>query len=276
MKSIAVLYVCTGDYVMFWEDFFKSAEKNFAPESGKEYFVFTDSKNIYGENKFENIKRIYQPNLGWPHNTLKRYEMFLKIKEDLYKFDYCVFFNANTIINSNIKLAEFFGTKDELTACIHPGFNGKKEYEFPLERRKKSNAYLDYGKVEHYYMGAINAGKTECFISAIETMHERIKSDEEQGIIAVWHDESHWNKLLSDIGHFNVLSPAYLNPENMNIRYEKKIILLDKNKFKDVWKMRGASKPPKKALATQINNLSGEKLSKMQKYIKMKLSKIWD
>jgi hypothetical protein len=70
MKSIAVLYVCTGDYVMFWEDFFKSAEKNFAPESRKEYFVFTDSKNIYGENKFENIKRIYQPNLGWPNGCI--------------------------------------------------------------------------------------------------------------------------------------------------------------------------------------------------------------
>ena len=34
-KSIGVLYICTGPYVLFWKDFFESFEKNFLPNIEK-------------------------------------------------------------------------------------------------------------------------------------------------------------------------------------------------------------------------------------------------
>ena len=40
--NIGILYIATGRYITFWEEFFKSAEKYFITEATKHYFVFTD------------------------------------------------------------------------------------------------------------------------------------------------------------------------------------------------------------------------------------------
>ena len=47
--KVAILYLCSGDYSIFWEKFFRSYEKKFLPECHKEYFVFTDKEKIYME-----------------------------------------------------------------------------------------------------------------------------------------------------------------------------------------------------------------------------------
>lgn len=65
-RKIAILYVCTGEYVIFWKDFFTSCEKYFIPEMRKEYYVFTDSDAIEFENENTHIHKIFQKNLGWP------------------------------------------------------------------------------------------------------------------------------------------------------------------------------------------------------------------
>lgn len=45
MKKIAILYICTGKYDIFWEDFYKTSEKYFLNNSEKHYFVFTDAQD---------------------------------------------------------------------------------------------------------------------------------------------------------------------------------------------------------------------------------------
>ena len=49
--TIAVLYICTGKYVAFWEKFYKSFEENFLKNSQVEYFVFTDAENLYQQQE---------------------------------------------------------------------------------------------------------------------------------------------------------------------------------------------------------------------------------
>ena len=97
MMRIALLYICTGQYVRFWEEFYESFHKNFLRDSEKSYFVFTDSETIYGEDKDCNIHRIYQKDLGWPGSTLFRFRMFSGIAEELKSYDYVFFMNANLI-----------------------------------------------------------------------------------------------------------------------------------------------------------------------------------
>ena len=51
MKRIAIFYICTGKYDIFWNDFFASSENHFCRGHQKHYFVFTDSTAITpGEN----------------------------------------------------------------------------------------------------------------------------------------------------------------------------------------------------------------------------------
>ena len=56
-KSIGILYICTGPYVLFWEDFYKSFQKRFLIDFEKHYFVFTDAEEIYGQEN-QNVKKI--------------------------------------------------------------------------------------------------------------------------------------------------------------------------------------------------------------------------
>ena len=99
---VAVLYICTGRYSVFWEEFYRSMEKYFLKESKIEYFVFTDTDKLYDEENNNRIHRIRQDNLGWPGNTLFRFRMFVGIKERLKDFDYLFFLNANTVCRQEI------------------------------------------------------------------------------------------------------------------------------------------------------------------------------
>ena len=66
--TIAILYICTGEYVLFWENFYASAEKHLLPDYEKHYFVFTDVAEIF-MGHLPNIHLQYQ------HLTLPIFSM---------------------------------------------------------------------------------------------------------------------------------------------------------------------------------------------------------
>ena len=105
--KIAILYICIGKYSIFWKDFYLSCEKYFIPNAEKEYFVFTDSDKIDFEDVNKNIHKIYQKNLGWPDNTLRRFEMFLNIRELATGCDFTFFFNGNSVFIEKITHLDF-------------------------------------------------------------------------------------------------------------------------------------------------------------------------
>ena len=60
----------------------------------------------------------------------------------------------------------------------------------------------------------------------------RIDQDDKNGIVAVWHDESHLNRYLSEtfaLDQLKTLTPSYCYPESWNLPFKKKILALDKN-----------------------------------------------
>ena len=115
MNRIAILYICTGKYDVFWKGFLRSYEKNFLPNSIKEYFVFTDAPSLYGEDKCKRIHKIFQKKLGWPYDTLMRFQMFDSIADRLQEFDYVFFMNANCKCVSVITEEEFLAAEKYIT-----------------------------------------------------------------------------------------------------------------------------------------------------------------
>lgn len=231
--SIAVLYICTGKYVTFWKQFFRSFEKRFISDYRKEYFVFTDAEKIYAEEK-ENVHRIYQKLLGWPGDTLMRFHMFLSIEDLLCKCDYTFFFNANCHCKSRIKAEEFLPVEEDLLFVQHPGMYHKTPQQYTYERNEKSQAYIPMGEGTVYVCGGVNGGKSRAFISVMKELRDRIDRDQEQGIVAIYHDESHINRYVYEHPGYRLLSPAYCNPQEWKIPYKKKIVILDKKRYFDV------------------------------------------
>jgi len=227
--KIAILYICTGKYDVFWHGFYESSEKYFLINHEKFYFIFTDSAEIRVNNS--RIKLIYQQKLGWPYDTLFRFNMFLRIENILDTFDYIYFLNANMIFVSPVD-EEVFPKEEDcgLMAVKHPLYYNKQPLEFPYEQNHMSTAYIDKLRGHYYFMGGFNGGIAKSYLDLIRELNKNIQSDLAMKIIAIWHDESHLNQYLNN-KQIKILSPSYGYPENYDLPFDAKIIILDKSKF---------------------------------------------
>lgn len=225
--TIAILYICTGKYNMFFKDFYESSEKYFLNgKAEKDYYVFTDDMNL---SDASNVHLYFKEYEGFPKDSLFRFDMFLRVRNEILKHDYAYFFNANMLFVAPVD-ASFMPHKAELTAVIHPGLYRRWACFYPYERNKKSTAYIAPFEGNYsYYMGSLNGGKSKGFIRFAEECSKNVHEDYENGIIAQVHDESHLNKYMRKINGEG-LSPMYAVPEGKKMPFEPKIIIRDKVK----------------------------------------------
>lgn len=234
-NRVAVLYICTGNYYIFWKSFYESAERNFLPNLEKTYFVFTDHNELPYSGS-SNVEVIYQKRLGWPDDTLMRFHMFLSIESQLTKFDYVFFCNANLLVISPVG-EEILPNSDEggLCSLLHPGFFEEKDNKkYTYDRNPESLAYVPYGEGEQYYAGGFNGGMSQPYLKLIRCLAENIQMDKNNNVTALWHDESHLNKYFLN-KKIKALSPVYGWPEGWSTdnfeTKDVKIIIRDKMKY---------------------------------------------
>ena len=230
--KVGILYVCTGKYDVFWKDFFISYEKFFLPSCIKEYFVFTDSDSLYGE-ECGRIHKIYREHREWPYDTLMRYHMFIEHRQLYGDVDYLFFMNANCQCVDYIKEAAFLPEEGKLIIVQHPGQYMRKPEKYTYDRNKKSTAYIPRKRGEIYVCGGVNGGTKEAFLAMSEEIMRNVDTDLYNGIIAKWHDESHINKYILQHDNWKMLSPSYCYPEDWNIPFEPKILIRDKSRYFD-------------------------------------------
>lgn len=228
-KTIGVFYICTGRYHIFWEEFYRSAESFFCPDNPKQYFVFTDAQM---PSMPSNVRVIHQQRLGWPDDTLKRFHIFKKAYPFLDNIDYLFFFNANMSFRNKVRPAEILPTEAEgLVAVIHPYY-----YEgpgnAPFETNPASTASIKSGQAKHYLQGCLNGGTKSAYVQMVDTLQQCVDKDEANGLMAVWHDESHLNRYLAESGHYKVLHSGFAKPEGrQGFPFKERILQLDKSKF---------------------------------------------
>ena len=232
---VAILYICTGKYSIFWKEFYESFEKNFLRSCKKTYFVFCDHSHLpYMEN--DNVCYIEQKDLGWPNNTLHRFSLFIR-EEDRWKdYDYVLFVNANFLCVDNVLEEEFLPLEDNLNLFVaeHAGHHGKAPIDLPYERNENSLAYVKEHEGEYYVMGGLNGGRTREYMSMVHELKNRVDKDAEEGIIAKCHDESHLNRYIIGRSDVKILPPCYGYPEGWNLPYNPKMFIRDKSKYFDV------------------------------------------
>lgn len=247
--QIAILYICTGKYHIFWDKFYASAQKNLFPHSEKHFFVFSDAPRELLAR--EDMTYIYQPKLGWPYDTLQRFHMFSRIADKLQEYDFIFFFNANIVFLDEVTEEILPSPEEGLVVVQHPGYYAARPYDFPYEQNRRSTAYINCGKGKCYICGGVNGGTRQAYTTMIQDLVKAIDTDMWHGIVAVWHDESHINKYIID-RPYKLLSPAYAFPENADLPFEEKIRILDKTRFGGHALLRDcASEPPRKTTCLQ-------------------------
>ena len=238
--TIALLYICTGKYSAFWSEFYRSFQLYFLPSCEKHFFVFTDDLSLKYK---DDVTIIYKECKGFPADSLFRYDMFIEIEESVRKYDYTFFMNSNMlcvdIVGKEILPVE---AENYLAFTESFGYLGRNPRIFPYERNKKSMAYIPYDSKYHYryVLGGVNGGRTPEYYSFIHYLAKRIREDDRNGIMAIYHDESHVNEFLFNHPECKVLSYEYALAEGVNAPLKPKIIIRDKTKVSESFNKKKA------------------------------------
>ena len=229
---IAILYIGTGRYSQFFKYFFDSCQKYFFRDKAEiQYYVWTDDLSL---NYAPNINLVYHTCQGFPADSLFRFDMFLEKKKELETFDYLFFFNANCIICNPIG-PEILPSEDDGGLVCVIGLGGIKYQKipcfYPYERNKKSKAYISpWGKRYRYYCGGLNGGTAKKYLEMVDALARNIHDDYDNGIVAIYHDESHLNHYFR-IHKCKELGPKYMYPESKKLPSDVKVLIVDKTKY---------------------------------------------
>jgi len=221
MSQVGLLIIATNNYITFLDNLIKSADEFFLKNQNVCYFIFTNKEISFLKTKRKIIK-IDIEHKAWPWMTLGRYDIFYENSSLFKEIDYLFYCDVD------MKFVDHVGDEilSDLVATIHPGFCGKRGTP---ETNPNSLACISENEELQYFAGGFNGGRTDSFLKMSEKISKNIKTDYSNGIIAIWHDESHMNRYFIDNKPTKILNPSYCYPESWNLLYNKKIIALDKN-----------------------------------------------
>lgn len=237
MEDVAILYICTGNYAKLFQQFYRSARENFLPFLSKHYYVWTD-QNIgeYDENEVSVLPLSFEK---WPAATLKRYSVFLSIKDILLEHKYIYYCNADLNVREEVGEEILPDDNHPMVGVQHIQYHGKQflmsQMRENTEKNVFSHAYIDEDLMPYTYIfGCFNGGRSKEFIEMSETIAEWTEDDLSKGIIPVWHDESYLNAYrIQHPDLFKILPVEYSYPDLCGVRgYEMpKIYKLHKHAF---------------------------------------------
>ncbi len=217
-EKVGLLIVATGKYDTFVDPLIDSARKYFCKDHEVTYYVFTEG-TITPAN---DVVQIFQERLGWPLDTLFRNWIYNQNREKFSDEDYVFALDADMLFVDHVG-SEILGKR---VATQHPGFVGKRG---SYETDPRSLACIKNNEGSQYFAGGFFGGSQKEFRKIIAETSRRILQDLSKGIIAVWHDESHWNRYCIDFPPTVILNPSYCYPESWKLNYPKKLLALDKN-----------------------------------------------
>ena len=121
---------------------------------------------------------------------------------------------------------EIFG---DLVATIHFGYCQDLAAVLPVrDRAMPAGPRSVPRKASGTTAAASRAAGPPLFVAAMQAMAAAIAEDEERGIVARWHDESHWNRYLIDHPPAIVLSHDYSCPPQWRPESQR-IVIVGKN-----------------------------------------------
>jgi hypothetical protein len=201
-------------------------------------YLFTDSvrEADFFASQLKNlaVTIIEIPPYTWPEATLYRYRIYSKHAESLHG-DILMHLDADMIINADFvsKIKNLFRNSG-MALVAHPGFwrpkratsllrlyfmNPKKLYsDFKMkvfmgglgswEVHDTSSAYVPRKNRQRYVCGGTWLGTRKEFLDLAKSLDENVRTDESNGVLAIWHDESHLNHWASRNSYIQ-LTPEY-------------------------------------------------------------------
>ena len=172
------------------------------------FLVLTNRSDITTIDPSVTVRQIrHHP---WPGMTLYRYRAFLAHKELLTQAEWVVYVDADMLAVGDLG-RHFLCTS---FATLHPGYAiAPLGTQRPFERRSQSLACIREPEPVAYFYGGVQGGSAADFTAMCENLATAIDADATAGIMACWHDESHFNAYRQKFPPERVLSAAFAYPD---------------------------------------------------------------
>lgn len=207
--NIGIIIIATNKYIAFVPNLLESIEKFFLKEHNLEIFLFTNQQ-FSG-----NVTIVPTEHRDWPWMTLGRYHLINQL-ENYPKKDYYYYLDADMLILDYVG-DEILGNR---VCAIHGKFK-KKPGNF--DRNPNSLAYVPEDITNPYFCGGFQGGSN--YLQDAKELAQRIDIDNNNGVMAIWHDESHWNRYLLDNPPDIILSHQYCSQKEK----DAKILIVKKD-----------------------------------------------
>jgi hypothetical protein len=149
---------------------------------------------------------------------LYRFGTILKAKEDLQKFDFVLFLDADMRVVDTVTEEDLFTDKKFIGVhhpCHYMKMSPHTEFPGAFETNPQSCAAISKSDdISTYWQGCLWGGKVPHVIDMMEELDRRTKDDETRNVIAEWHDESQMNKFfVENKSEVHTLGPSFAYPE---------------------------------------------------------------
>lgn len=209
-SSVALTVFAVGRYLdAYLETFLNSSEEHFMLGLPVTYYIFTD--------KPENVPVI---SLG-PQRSLKSIKvdrharwqdismMRMKSISDIIENEIQHHFTHVFCFDVDQKFVGRFGSEalGDSVALLHTYYYRLPKSMYTYDRNPESKAFMETG--DFYYHAAVFGGTWKTVKAISDACYQSIMEDKENGVEALWHDESHLNKYFWLHKPSRLLSPEY-------------------------------------------------------------------
>lgn len=239
--TLGVVSIATNEYLDFWKTLAYSIDQNIGNSAPLKIYLFTDqvsSASAFASTlQHLEVKVSGIPSYGWPDATLLRYRIISEVSDSWYDSDVLLYLDADMLVVSELDTESILLSGDKgMNLVAHPGFYRGDTLpvaaRFRLastnlkalihdafllvtqgglgfwENRRASRAYLARRLRKKYFCGGVWWGKKSDFLNFCRELAADVDLDSDQGITAIWHDESHLNRWAGD-NHHIIRPPTY-------------------------------------------------------------------
>lgn len=230
---IGIFLISTNAYYIYIQQLVDSIDKYFLQDHQIRIHLFTDTKRFVIASDRIKIRQYPIEPYKFPYATLLRYQIIIGNAE-LTDEEYLAY------LDIDMKIVAPIGTEflNEITVVRHPGFYANNGWGSP-NVDKRSTAYIEPERRREYVCGGVNSGSRKEFMKICNILAHQISIDEDNGVMAEYHDESHLNHLIStmeDRSKITILDPSYCQPEQNHLQVAwhidhlpKRILALEKD-----------------------------------------------
>jgi histo-blood group ABO system transferase len=215
--KIAICCVATGKYIKFVNDIITDLNKHFCRGHKVEVLLFTDDKTY----KHNDMKTTIYPTKqkGFPGDTLYRYHYIHTAKQQLINTDYIFYIDVDYKIITDVRLHDIFPIGEKGIVATNHLFNitpkiRKTNIIGTPETNNMSTAYISPDEfMLSYFAGGFQGGSSHEFLNMCKQIMINIDIDDSNQVMAIWHDESHFNRYMLNNPPVKTLSQSYIYPE---------------------------------------------------------------